>query len=242
MRYNCGLGCHSCETSRPPSLAPTGTHRPVQQLLPCSQGTAAGSWAQPTGRLIPGAQTFQAGLGLGPHLSRHQIAGQDTTQDAPHVSLRVSLQSPAATSLLQLLETFPVFAQPQPSSAAQPPQSPESTEGGGPFHNKSPTHFWPTEAAWSEVSGARKERVSPPHTHTHHPPPQLCWVHHLGWVQRSPNRASKVFGCNSWGGAWTMIPYTGPLLCKTSGRPVCHWHLSSCFGHRAQGQFGRQIH
>jgi hypothetical protein len=81
------------------------------------------------------------------------------------------------TSLLQPLGTFPEFAQPQPSSAAQPPQSPESTEGGGPFHNKSPTHFWPTEAAWSEVSGARKERVSlpppPPHTHTLTIPPPV---------------------------------------------------------------------
>lgn len=137
--------------------------------------------AQPTGRLIPGAQSFQAGLSLGPHLSC-QIAGQDTPQDAHSASASmckcaaVGVLSPAATSRLQPLGTFPEFAKPQPSTA-QPPQSPESAEGGGPFHNKSPTHFGQQKLPGARVLVlGRKESPAWP-----------CRVQLLGWAQRRPN-------------------------------------------------------
>lgn len=136
--------CNSCTSSRPPALAPTWPHRPVHQLLPCPHGTPAGSWSSaywqthPWSPNLPGWAELRS-TPLLPVLRAGHTTGCSTCE-----RVRVSVPgvlSPAATSRLQPLETFPEFAKPQPSGTAQPPQSPESAEGGGPFHNKSPTHF-----------------------------------------------------------------------------------------------------
>lgn len=158
--------CNSCTSSRPPARAPTWTHRPAQQLLPCPHSTPAGSWGSaywqthPWSPDSPGwaelrSTPFLPDLGRSRTHHRMLCAPESTCECA-------GILSPAATSCLQPLNTIPEFAKPQPRGTAQPPQSPESSEGGGPFHNKSPTHFWPAEAAWSQGSGVRKERVPQP--------------------------------------------------------------------------------
>lgn len=208
MRYNCGLGCHlcnSCEASRLPALAPTCTHRPVQQLLPCPHGTAAGSWAQPTGRLIPGAQTFQAGLGLGPHLSPPPDcrAGHNTGCSACESTCESaeSCGTQASSS-----RWGPFQSLHSPSLAAQPslPSPQKAQKGEAPFIIKAlPTSGQQKLPGVRSLVLGRKESHSrplpPPHTHSPFPHPYPHWVQRLGWAQRSPNRASKVFGCNSWG-------------------------------------------
>lgn len=169
----------TCPGAHLPRCPPGPTALPVNSYH-VTAVLQAGSWGSAYRQTHPWSPEFPGWAELRPTPFLPDRGAGHTTGCSACESMckcaAVRVLSPAATSRLQPLGTFPEFAKPQPSTA-QPPQSPESAEGGGPFHNKSPTHFGQQKLPRARVLVlGRKESPAWP-----------CRVQLLGWAQRRPS-------------------------------------------------------